>query len=327
VPTARDDRDETASPYSAQSNSLVIGEAITDVVVTDGTAVDHAGGSPLNVAYGVARLGLRSSLVTRIGDDARGDALAEHVRASGAQLSLPAVRGAVSATATTTIDEKGGAHYDFDIEWLLPELHLDLAGFSLAHLGSIAAFLQPGAAVAEDLITRARSTAIVTYDPNIRPQLLSDVSTTRSDVERQLALVDLAKASDEDLAWLYPDLAFETALERWLELGPAVAVVTRGAEGAFAVSRSGVRLAVPGVATQLVDTIGAGDSFMAALITGLAMEGLDGASSRSALQGIGEQQLTRIVTRATVAAAITVSRAGANPPTAAELQGRLRAGA
>ncbi len=311
------------SAYSSASRALVIGESITDIVVSRGATADHAGGSPLNVSFGVARLGMPAELVTDIGDDERGDALAEHVRSSGATLLCPQVAGRRSATATTTIDEEGSAHYDFAIDWMLPSVTLsalgDVARFSLVHFGSIGAFLSPGAHSVEELVATLRETAIVTYDPNVRPQLLGSLGESRAAVERHLALADVVKASDEDLGWLYPGVAVETAAESWLGHGPAIVVVTRGADGAFVASRSGLRFSVPGVPAHLVDTIGAGDSFMAALLTGLAMEGLDGGSSRRSLHEISEEQLARIVTRATHCAAITVSRAGANPPTDVDL--------
>lgn len=311
--------------YPATAQALVVGESITDILVTDGIAVDHAGGSPLNVSYGLARLGLPTAFLSDIGNDTRGEALEAHLRSAGVELVLPRVSGRRSATATTTIVEDGSAQYRFEIEWAIPNVDGDFAGYPLVHFGSISAFLAPGAHEVERLVERARATAIVTYDPNIRPQLLPGLEETRAMVQRHLALSDVAKASDEDLAWLYQGVRPETAAELWLNSGPAIVIVTLGKDGAFVATRDGLRLRLPAQQTTLVDTIGAGDSFTAALISGLALCGIYGADARSTLASIPEETVSAIVTRATQCAAITVSRAGAHPPTADELNASLQA--
>ncbi len=310
-----------SSAYPAASRALVVGESITDVVVRDGQTVDHAGGSPLNVSFGVARLGLAATFVSDIGDDARGKALRDHLVNAGVDIQLPLVAGRRSATATTTIDELGGAHYDFAIEWALPFEEVNDVPATIAHFGSIGAFLAPGANATELVIARARAHAVVTYDPNIRPQLLAAPAETRPLVERHLALSDLAKASEEDIAWLYPGVSPAHAAEQWLKAGPSVVVITLGGDGALIATASGVRLTVPAIRTTLVDTIGAGDSFTAALITALALYKLDGPTGREALARIDEGTVRAIAERAVRTGAITVSRAGAMPPTEAELRG------
>ena len=305
--------------YPEAARALIVGESITDVVVDGQSAVDHAGGSPLNVSFGLARLGLPTAFLSDIGDDDRGVALEAHLRSVQVDLVLERVRDRRSATATTTIGEDGSASYTFDIDWALPVTGLDHGASTLVHFGSIAAFLAPGAQQVETVVERARSSAIVTYDPNIRPQLLPALDEAREMVQRHLALSDVAKASDEDLAWLYPGVDLQSVAESWLDAGPAIVIVTCGSDGAFIATRGGLRLTLPAQLTTVVDTIGAGDSFTAALIAGLALAGIFGAQSRASLADISKETITAIVTRATRCAAITVSRAGANPPTAQEL--------
>lgn len=319
----------SAPTLPAHSRALVVGESITDVVVSNGAAVDHAGGSPLNVSCGAARLGLPATLATHIGDDERGTALAKHVRSSGATMLLAPAVGARSATAMTTIDEEGRAVYDFDIDWSLPAIRLsdfvDPECFSLVHFGSIGAFLEPGASSAEAIVASMRDRAVITYDPNVRPQLLPPLGQTHAAIERHLALADVAKASDEDLEWLYPGNSIEGTAASWLEHGPKIVVVTMGERGAYVASRSGVSTYVPGIATSVADTIGAGDSFTAALMTALAVEGFDGPSGRAKLTELDDENLRRMTTFAAQCAAITVSRPGAHPPTMDEWQAWLAA--
>ena len=170
-----------------------------------------------------------------------------------------------------------------------------------------------------------RASATVCYDPNARPQLMGSPEEAREIVERLVALSDLVKCSDEDVAWFYginedDDAALEGVLRGWLQMGPAIVVVTRGKRGALALTHSGLRLEVPAdPAVVVADTVGAGDSFMGGLEDGLWSEGLVGAQQREALRAIDAAALERVVRHASRIADITVSRAGANPPTRAEL--------
>ena len=195
----------------------------------------------------------------------------------------------------------------------------------LVHTGSIAAILSPGAAMVEKVLADFRATSTVCYDPNARPQLMGEPAAARAIVERLVALADLVKCSDEDIAWFYDvdasrDSVLEDVLRGWLALGPAVVVVTRGKKGALALTASGLRLEVPADPSVVVaDTVGAGDSFMGGLEDGLWSEGLVGADRREALHAIDTTTLERVVRHAATIADITVSRAGANPPTRAEI--------
>ncbi|MEQ1738170.1 MAG: PfkB family carbohydrate kinase, partial [Rhodoglobus sp.] len=162
--------------------------------------------------------------------------------------------------------------------------------------------------------TRLRPTTTISFDPNVRPQLMGDPEDARVRVERLIALADVVKASDEDIAWLYPDSTVAETLERWLALGPALVVATRGAHGADALAASGP-MHIPAPPTQVADTIGAGDSFMAGLLAALSDMNLLGGARRRDLHEVHIADVGLITRFAARCAAITVSRPGADPPT------------
>ena len=309
-------------------SALVIGEALVDVVIHPGQEpVDIPGGSPANVALGLARLGRDAELHCWIGTDERGQAVRSHLEASGVRLAPGADGAARTSTAQATIGEDRAATYVFDLDWNPPRPALDERQAPLlVHTGSIAAILAPGAATVEQVLRETRATSTIAYDPNARPQLMGEPAGARAIVERLVALSDLVKCSDEDIAWLYgidtsEDSALQSVLSDWLKLGPSVVVVTRGKHGALALTASGLRLEVPaGSDVVVTDTVGAGDSFMGGLEDGLWSEGLVGADRREALRAIDAATLERIVRHAAAIADITVSRAGANPPTRADLE-------
>lgn len=291
---------------------VVVGEALVDIVVTARRTVEHPGGSPANVAYGLGRLGVDTALMTSIGDDHHAAVIEEHLRSAGVSL-LPGstVRGR-TATATATLATDGSAHYDFDIRWDLPRF-VPSALPKILHTGSIASFLAPGATVVKELLEQAHKRCVVTYDPNIRPALLGSQFEAKTVFEELVPFTEVVKLSDEDARWLYPRLSLEESSKRILELGASLVAVTKGAEGSLLTTRD-ARVAVPSIRSAVVDTIGAGDSYMSALIYGLLMRGADGLAP-SVLQSLGRL--------ASKAAAITVGRPGAHPPTSGELRGRL----
>nr|BEK63790.1 carbohydrate kinase [Kitasatospora purpeofusca] len=290
------------------SHFVVIGECVADVVRTDGAPdVVHPGGSPANVAYGLARLGEPVALLTQLADDPYGRLIRAHLESVGVTL-LPGADGADGEGAPRTpsavvrLDEQGRARYTFDIGWTLPPVELPFPPGHL-HLGSIAAVTGPGAAAVLALVERWRGRAGVSYDPNVRPALMGEHGEAVRRVERCVRLADLVKASDEDLAWLYPAEDPEEVARHWLGLGPATVAVTRGPAGAFALTADGRRVEAPARTVEVADTVGAGDAFTAALLHARHA----GASLDTALA------------RATAAATLTVTRPGANPPDAAEL--------
>ncbi|MGZ6601032.1 MAG: PfkB family carbohydrate kinase, partial [Gaiellaceae bacterium] len=194
------------------------------------------------------------------------------------------------------------------------------------HTGSLATVLPPGEASVVDLVEREhkRGRVTVSYDPNVRPALLGDAARARPDIERLVALSDVVKVSDEDLRWLYPDRRDEDVAQAWLASGPALVVVTRGGAGVYAVS-AGLELHRRAVPIDLVDTVGAGDSFTSGLLDGLHRADLVGGARRDALAAIDEATLGSVVDAAALIAAITCSRPGAEPPTRAEVDAALAA--
>lgn len=289
---------------------LVIGEALVDIVRrADGTVDESPGGSPANVALTLGRLGHAVTLLTRLGHDVRGRTVRAWLADSGVEVaSADAPR---TATATATLDAEGSATYEFDIEWDLPWGEIGAVG--TVHIGSIAAVVEPGASTVERLVADLRDRATVTYDPNVRPALLPDRDDTRQRVERLVTLADVVKASDEDLAWLYPDRDPLESARAWQRTGPAIIAVTRGGSGATAVTDA-TEVTVVAPSVDVVDTVGAGDSFMGAMIDALVERGYDGASARGRLRAIAETDVRSVLEHAARVAAVTVSRPGADPP-------------
>jgi fructokinase len=299
----------------ADRTVLVVGEALVDLVQrADGSRDEAPGGSPANVALTLGRLGRHPQLLTSLGDDDRGRAVRAWLEGSGVRV-LGSGAGRTS-TATAVLDATGAATYEFDLAW---SVDVSPAGAAdLLHVGSIATVLDPGASEVARLVARRRPAATISFDPNIRPALIDDAHGARARVEQLVHLADLVKVSDEDLHWLHPDLSLADAAAGWLAAGAAVVVVTLGGKGAFALTAAG-RVSVLAPLVTVVDTVGAGDTFMGALLDGLIEADLVGADRRAALREISPALLEQIMRRSADAAAITVSRPGADPPTRAEL--------
>ncbi|MDX2814872.1 carbohydrate kinase [Streptomyces sp. PA03-5A] len=306
--------------------TLVAGEALTDVVVgPDGTRQAHPGGSPANTALGLARLGHPVTLATRIGRDAHGDALVERLVEGSVALLPGSVVDAPTSTARAELDGSGSAAYRFDITWDLPPVgSLGVPGH--LHTGSIATALEPGAGRLLALVAAVRRRGhTVSYDPNLRPALLGPPETERPRVERLVALADVVKASEEDLGWLHPGRDPGDVAADWARRGPRLVVLTRGAGGAEAHWAPGGRHRVPAHRVEVVDTIGAGDAFMAGLLAGLLSAGLlGGAAARGRLSAAADGgpvplAVADALELAARVAALTCGRAGADPPFLAEV--------
>ena len=301
---------------------VVIGEALVDLVGQRGsrTMVAHPGGSPANVALGLARLGDPVTLMTHLGRDAFGEMISTHLQASGVRVDGGPDAGTKTSQAVATL-AAGIATYDFRIEWDIGDLDPLPVESRCLHTGSLATVLAPGRAAVEDLLDREHQRARVTisYDPNVRPALLGTPEQARPGIEHIVALSDVVKVSDEDLNWLYPDRTDEVVAREWLSLGPALVVVTRGGRGVFAVT-AGLELHRPATPIDLVDTVGAGDSFTSGLLDGLRRADLLGGQHRDALAAIDESSLISVLDTASLIAAITCSRPGADPPTLAEVE-------
>jgi fructokinase len=306
---------------------VVVGEALVDLVGQRGgrTFVAHPGGSPANVALGLARLDVPVALMTRLGHDALGEMIFEHLQASGVRVNGGPAQAISTSLAIATL-AAGVASYDFRIEWDMPTLAPLPIEARCLHTGSLATALPPGNVSVIDLVERERRRGRVTisYDPNVRPALLGDAARARTGIERLVALSDVVKVSDEDLRWLYPDQPDERVAQRWLGSGPALVVVTRGGMGVYAVC-AGLELHRPAVSIGLVDTVGAGDSFTSGLLEALHRADLIGRSRREAVAAIDESTLASVVDAAALTAAITCSRPGADPPTRAEVDALIAA--
>jgi fructokinase len=296
--------------------ALVIGEALIDIVERAGSRTEYVGGSPLNVAVGLARLGRTVDFLTHIGDDERGQRIVEYVESAGAQLVTGSTSAARTPTALAALDQQRSASYEFDIEWQLtgtPEVGPPL----VVHTGSIAAMLEPGCRPTAALVDTYHPSATVTIDPNVRPALIEDASqdaqAARGRVDRLIERCDVVKASDEDMRWLDPGRSPEQIAQTWLTLGPSVVAVTMGPRGSFALCADGL-VRVPAFEVEVVDTVGAGDGFMAGLIDALWALGLLGAERRRDLARIGTEALTTAMRTAAMTAALTLSRAGADLP-------------
>nr|WP_307836397.1 carbohydrate kinase [Arthrobacter tumbae] len=296
-----------------------MGESLVDIVHHGTGTTERPGGSPLNVAVGSARLGIPTTLITSFAADAHGTIISTHLTDNG----VGVIEGGTSPTSTATarIDASGAARYEFSLEWDI-SAGMDSAARLRAqhwHAGSIAAFISPGRDDVRSLITAARHVSTISFDPNCRPTITPDRISAGQTVEELVALSDIVKASDEDIAWLYPHLDMEEVVALWLHMGASLIVITRGASGSIAATKT-TGAASPAQPTQVVDTVGAGESFMAALLAGLQRAGALGQSNRGRITALDTDELETLLSYASTAAAITCSRQGANPPTISELQ-------
>lgn len=297
---------------------LVVGESIVDIVKRpDGTVTEHPGGSPLNVAVGLGRLGLETTLATTIGFDDHGALIRMHLAESGVRLMEGLKVPERTATATATLDESGSATYTFDLEWDPGAIAVD-ATPDAVHVGSIATFLQPGSDDVEDLLRRLAPTSVVTFDPNIRPALLPSREQTLAHLRQIIPLTDVVQASTDDIEWIAPGVDPTVVARRWLDAGPAAVIVTMGRRGSR-IHTLGGSITLPAAAARVVDTVGAGDSHLAGLISALDDEAALGPGGESELRAADLTFWRRVGSVASRAAALTVARPGAQPPWRDEL--------
>lgn len=293
---------------------VVVGEALVDVMVSpEGATSRRPGGSPLNVAVGLARLGHHTGLVTRVGDDADGDLVRDHLRASNVTL-LGDHTAPTTGVAAARLAASGDAGYEFTLHWDLPATPLPEEASAL-HFGSLGALLRPGASSVAALAEEAAQAGLpVSYDPNVRPALMTDVAGAWGDICRHAATADLVRLSEEDAEFLRPEDSPNDVAAQLLDCGARVVVITSGEGPTIALSSAG-EAAVPAPRAEVVDTVGAGDSFMAALVSAtLADRGDDPRGWRP-----GPADLARYVAAAHAAAAVTVTRVAADPPWRHEL--------
>ncbi|MFF8594598.1 carbohydrate kinase [Streptomyces sp. NPDC015220] len=314
--------------------ALVVGETLVDIIVgLDGSRRSHPGGSPANVALALGRLGHPVRLATRVGNDRFGVLVRQHLEGSRVELAPGSVVDAATSTATAVLDAAGAANYTFDITWALSaavEQALRDGPPAHVHTGSIATALAPGADQVFSTLHALRASATLSYDPNLRPALLGSAERVRERVEQLVAISDVVKASEEDLAWLHPGESPDRTAARWARDGPALVVLTMGANGARAWWRHGCQDIAP-VPVRVRDTVAAGDAFTAGLAGRLLHAGLLGGGpggkappARAALRAATDtDRLPAVLGEALAAAArtaaLTCTRGGADPPTAAEL--------
>lgn len=301
---------------------LAIGEALIDVVITHEQPdfpVEIPGGSPANVALTLGRLGRPVALATWIGLDERGRLIDFHMYDSSVHVTGASRGASHTSTALARLDESGAASYTFDLEWApAPPITVPPTA-QIIEAGSISAIIEPGASAVLDALTRGREHALVCFDPNARPSIMGEPEAALASLERFIALADVVKVSDEDIEWLTGGAPVDEVVERWLGMGPALVVVTCGKHGSLAVTSSGLRVTKTPGDVAVVDTVGAGDSFMGGIIDAMWGMGLRGADAREALRALSEEQVRAIIDRASAVSDVTVSRKGANPPWAHEL--------
>lgn len=299
-------------------NVVVIGEALVDIVERPGgVTTTTPGGSPLNVAVGLGRLGHAVEFTSAVAKDPNGAVIIEHLHSSGVSLrnDRPPFR---SSSAIATIQEDGSARYVFDLTWDLSPVQLP-ASARFVHTGSLGAAVPPGDRRALDALRTARTDSFTTFDPNVRPALMRPHALQVPLTEQYFESADIVKLSDEDAAWIYPGWSHGRVMDRLFELGVAVVAMTCGADGALVATREHC-VALATNAPAVVDTIGAGDSFMAGLIH--AVSEIIGDVDLTTLERatlLDSQSIERVGLFAQACAAVTVSRLGANLPWRTEL--------
>ena len=294
----------------------VCGEVLIDELPS-GAVV---GGGPANTAKALARLGHEVAFIDGISTDAYGVKARAELAADGVNLSLAMTSDLPTAVAVVTLAADGGASYvfkldktatfDFNSSWLPDPSRYKP---QVLHIGTLATLVQPGADVLFDWALACADFAPVVFDPNIRPQVLSDREKYVVLVEKWIGISSVVKLSDDDFEWLYPGKSPESIANQWLQGGAALVVMTRGADGLIGYTSDGV-VEVAGEKVNVVDTVGAGDTVGAIVVQGLITDGL--LNMRGSV-------LKDVLHRAAVAAAITCSRAGAQPPYAHEIRERL----
>ena len=291
-------------------NALVIGEALVDVVYVPGSPLRRTpGGSPFNVAIGLARLKIPTALLTSVGDDTDGDLLLTALDEAG--VAFVGERAGATSTAYAELDGDGSAKYTFTIDWD-PHPAAGLSGdgvWDVVHVGSIGAFLPPGRELVDQFLDQ-QPARLRSFDPNIRPTLLGSRTEARNRVESIAHHVDVVKRSDEDASWLYPGVDPNDVISSLLALGPGLVALTRGGEGSVVATRQH-RLEIAAPLVRVVDTIGAGDAFMSALLGSLIFND----TAAAGLANLPADVLLDVGAMASRSAAFVVAHAGSHPPT------------
>jgi fructokinase len=290
----------------------VCGEVLIDILPT-GPVV---GGGPANTAKALARLGLQVDFIDGISTDAYGVTARKELERDGVGLTLALNSDKPTCTATVTLDSAGSASYefliagtatfDFNDSWLPDPEALKP---SVLHIGTLATIVEPASTTLHNWAIKCAEFAPIVFDPNVRSSVVGDREKYRSAVEKWVGISSVIKLSNDDISWLYPDESMDEVAKRWIAGGASLVVVTRGAHGIIGYTEDGYE-EVDGAKVTVVDTVGAGDTVGAILVEGIMKHSVIG------LQG---QVLNAVLHRAAIAAGITVSRAGAQPPRLHEL--------
>ena len=299
------------------SQVWVTGEVLIDLMPDGSDRKPIVGGGPANTVKALSKLGIATQFIDGISTDDYGQMAKDELVASGVKLDYVKYSDKPTCLAIVSLSDSGSASYEFVIEntatfdfnsdWLPnPESERP----ALLYIGTLATAIEPGASVLFDWAQSVAKVAPIVFDPNIRPTVISDRMQYVMQVERWISISSAIKVSDEDINWLYPSLEIEQVVNNWLAKGPALIVVTNGDKG-LAGYRQSEKVSVDAVKVVVADTVGAGDTVGAILAEAIVKDSL------SSLSGV---RLEMMLKRAAKAAAITVSRSGANPPTLKEIE-------
>ena len=299
------------------SQVWVTGEVLIDLIPEGSGQKPIVGGGPANTAKALSKLSIDTQFIDGISTDDYGQMAKAELFDSGVKLDYVKYSDKPTCLAIVSISESGAATYefvikntatfDFNHDWL-PNPKTDRP--SLLHIGTLATTIEPGASELFEWAQSVAKVAPIVFDPNIRPAVISDRKQYLVQVERWVAISYAVKVSDDDLKWLYPSIEIEQVINDWLTKGPSLIVVTYGDKGLTGYRKDEV-VSVEAVQVKVADTVGAGDTVGAILVEAIVKDGLD---------SLAGARLETMLKRAAKAAAITVSRVGANPPTSEELE-------
>jgi fructokinase len=290
----------------------VCGEVLIDILPT-GPGV---GGGPANTAKALARLGYDVDFIDGISTDAFGVSARKELERDGVGLSLSLSSDKPTCTATVTLDSHGSASYEFLIDgtatfdfshsWLPDPERLKP---SVLHIGTLVTIVEPAATVLYEWAIKTAEFAPIVFDPNVRSSVVGDRDKYRAAVEKWVGISSVVKLSEDDISWLYPDQSMDEVAKGWIANGVSLVVITRGANGIIGYTEHGFE-EVEGAKVSVIDTVGAGDTVGAIVVEGII---------KHSVNGLAGQVLNAVLHRAAIAAGITVSRAGAQPPRLHEL--------
>jgi fructokinase len=299
------------------SQVWVAGEVLIDLIPDGSERKPIAGGGPANTAKALSKLGIDTQFIDGISSDEYGQMAKEELVESGVKLDYVKYSDKPTCLAIISLSDSGSASYEFVIEntatfdftstWL-PNPQTEQP--AVLHIGTLATVIEPGASVLFEWAQSVAKVAPIVFDPNIRPAVMNDREQYVKQVERWVSVSSAVKVSDEDLKWLYPTLEIDQVVNNWLAKGPSLIVVTYGDKG-LAGYRQGEKVSVDAVKVKVADTVGAGDTVGAILVEAIVKDGLD---------ALNRVRLEMMLKRAAKAAATTVSRSGANPPTLKEIE-------